>query len=249
MNNNHLEIQREAIVEIVGTQYDGRAEHHQGLMFRQKLLMQHQCDNPHDANAILILTEDGKPLGFMPKGYASLYAPAIDSGRYSFTVEVLNAAYDPERPILIVKITAELPVRSEQEIERICLQSVQEIVDCCAQSRSDYLKFISAAAVDAEALVHTLNRARLYHKLCAASENVIAARDIRPSDSPLPAAEREALCSKIDDVSADLSDILKKIQKAYNETLEIEDEEEYHRVQKEMREKRNRFRALQELFA
>ncbi len=99
--NNNMEIQREAIIEIVGTQYEGRAVNHNPLFLQQGLILKHQSDNPHDHNAVLLLTEDGKELGFLPKGYASLYAPAIDSGRYTFSIEIVKAEPDPERPILI----------------------------------------------------------------------------------------------------------------------------------------------------
>ena len=107
--NNNMEIQIEQDVEVVGTQYDGRAINHQHLMIHQNLVMKHQKDNIHDPNAVVILTDDGKELGFLPEGYASLYAPAIDSKRYSFAVKIMKTKYDSERrPILIVKIISEL---------------------------------------------------------------------------------------------------------------------------------------------
>lgn len=39
---NNLEIQREAIIEIVGTQYEDRAINHRNLVLGQKLVMKHQ---------------------------------------------------------------------------------------------------------------------------------------------------------------------------------------------------------------
>ena len=62
-----MEIQREAIIEIVGTQYEGRAVNHNALSLQQSLIFKHQTDNPYDHNAVLLLTEDGKELGFLPK--------------------------------------------------------------------------------------------------------------------------------------------------------------------------------------
>lgn len=41
--------------------------------------------------------------------------------------------------------------------------------------------------------------------------------------------------------------MLKKIQKAYNESLDIDDDEEYHRVQSEVRERRKKFRQYDNL--
>lgn len=117
-----MEIQRETVIEIVGTQYKKRALNHRSLFLQQELVLKHQSDNPHGHNAVFLLTKDEKELGFLPKGYASLYAPAIDSGRYNFSVEIVKAESDPERPILIVKITSELASHSEKEIgnHRLC---------------------------------------------------------------------------------------------------------------------------------
>lgn len=71
------ELQREAIVEIVGTQYEGRSANHQSRIYQQNLILKHQPDNAYDQNAVVLLNDEGKELGFLPKGYASLYAPAI----------------------------------------------------------------------------------------------------------------------------------------------------------------------------
>ena len=146
---NNIEIQRENILEVVGTQYEGRAVNHQGLSYQQKLVMQHQTDNPHDSNAVLILTEDGRELGYLSAGYASVYAPMIDSERYSFTIEVSKSEPDSnERPVLMVKIISEPKRDSEDEIENAVLVIVQDIVNGQAQSREEYLSFISTETVD-----------------------------------------------------------------------------------------------------
>lgn len=50
---NNLEIQREAIIEIVGTQYEGRSINHRDLVLHQSLIMKHQKNNIHDPNAVL----------------------------------------------------------------------------------------------------------------------------------------------------------------------------------------------------
>ena len=122
---SEFNIQREAIIEIVGTQYDGREKNHAHLQLNQKLLMQHQKNNPHDKNAVLILTEDGLALGYIPKGQASLYAPAIDSNKYHFVVEIVKTEPDQQRPILIIKILAELKNVSEEAIEKNLVSFVQ----------------------------------------------------------------------------------------------------------------------------
>lgn len=245
--NNNMEIQREAIIEIVGTQYEGRAINHQPLFLQQDLTLKHQSDNPHDHNAVLLLTVDGKELGFLPKGYASLYAPAIDSGRYSFTVEVVKSEPDPERPILIVKITSELKNHSEEDIENDILGFVQNIVNGYAQRTTEYLTFIYSETVNVDDLLSALNKARLIQKLHSCSSAIIESRAIKQNSDKYTPLTKESLTKHLNDLKADVSDILKKIQKAYNESLDIDDEEECHRVQSEIRERRKKFRSYDEL--
>lgn len=170
---NDMEIQREAIVEIVGTQYEVRLVNHQNLNLQQSLVMKHQSENIHDHNAVAIFTKEGKELGFMPKGYASIYAPAIDSGRYNFTVEIVKTELDAERPILIVKITSELKNYSEEDIKKDILGFVRNIVNGYMQSKTEYLKFIYAESVNTKTLFATLNKVRIFQKLYSYSKDII----------------------------------------------------------------------------
>lgn len=247
--NNNMEIQREAIIEIVGTQYEGRAINHQPLFLQQNLILKHQSNNPHDHNAVLLLTDGGKELGFLPKGYASLYAPAIDSGRYSFTVGVVKSDPDPERPILIVKITSELKNHSEEDIETDILGFVQNIVNGYAQGTTEYLTFIYSKTVNVDDLLSVLNKARLIQKLYSCSSTIIESRAIKQNSDKYTLLTKDSLTKHLSDLKADVSDILKKIQKAYNESLDIDDEEEYHKVQSEIRERRKRFRLYDDLLS
>lgn len=244
-----MEIQREAIIEIVGTQYEGRAVNHNPLFLQQGLILKHQSYNPHDHNAVLLLTEDGKELGFLPKGYASLYAPAIDSGRYTFFIEIVKAEPDPERPILIVKIISELASHSEEDIESDILRFVQNLVNGYAQGTKDYLTFIYSDKVNVENLLSALDRVRLIQKLLSCANDIIEDRAIKPNSDKVTLFNKESSAQYLSELKADVSDLLKKIQKAYNESLDIDDEEEYHHVQSEIRERRKRFRQYDELLA
>ena len=125
------------------------------------------------------LTDGGKELGFLPKGYASLYAPAIGSGRYSFTVGIVKSEPDPERPILIVKITSELKNHSEEDIETAILGFVQNIVNGYAQGTTEYLTFIYSKTVNVDDLLSALNKARLIQKLYSCSSVIIESRAIK----------------------------------------------------------------------
>lgn len=242
-----MEIQREAIVEIVGTQYEGRAVNHKNLTNPNKLSIKHQCNNTHDPNAVIVLNNYGEELGVLPKGYASIYAPAIDSDRYVFSIEIVKAEFDPERPILIIKIISDLKNRSEVEIEKSILDFVQNIVNGYVQGKTEYNKYIYAETVDVDELLSSLNNVRLIQKLHLCSNDIIKSHNIVQNSSEYKSCNTDELVKYLNDCKADVNDILKKIQKRYNESFEIDDEEEYYRIQSESRETRKKFRAYNEL--
>ena len=278
--NNNMEIRREAIIEIVGTQYEGRAVNHQHLSILQELILKHQSDNPYDQNAVLLLTADRKELGFLPKGYASLYAPAIDSGRYSFTVEILKTEPDPERPILIVKITSEQKKHSEEEIETAVLSFVNAIIDCYEKNSSEYHSFIISEEVDIDKVLLSLNKVRFVFKLQSCIDDTIQKLAVDHNRFQCSSLNRECLIERlysclncifvncaigehlindssleannilfdyIQKMKLDVIEVLKTIQQSYNESFDIDDEDEYHRVQKVIREKRKKFRKYDDL--
>ena len=244
---NNMEIQREAIIEIVGTQYEGRAVNHNALSLQQSLIFKHQTDNPYDHNAVLLLTEDGKELGFLPKGYASLYAPVIDSGRYTFSIEIVKTEPDPKRPILIIKIISELSGHSEEEIESDIIGFVQNIVNGYALETKEYLAFVYAETVNMDDLLSVLDRTRLIQKLLSCANDIIENRAIKPNSDKFTLRTKEDLTQYLNERKTEVRDVLKKIQKAYNESLDIDDDEEYHRVQSEVRERRKKFRQYDNL--
>ena len=244
MNNNSLEIQREAIIEISGTK-----DNHLAVLPHQKLIMRHQSDTSVDENTVVICTDSGKEFGIMPKEYAAHYAQALDSGRYDFTIEVINAKYTAESPIFTVRIISEPCARSEKEIETNILEFVQNVVNVYEQRKSEYLDFIYSEHVDLENLVSTLNEVRFIQKLYSLSYAVIANHKIEKNDHAIIKYTKWQLANVIDEFEDEIASILKKIQKSYNESLDIDDEEEYRKVQSEIRERRKKFRTYSELFA
>ena len=244
MNNNSLEIQREAIIEISGTK-----DNHLAVLPHQKLIMRHQSDTSVDENTVVICTDSGKEFGIMPKEYAAHYAQALDSGRYDFTIEVINAKYTAESPIFTVRIISEPCARSEKEIETNILEFVQNVVNVYEQRKSEYLDFIYSEHVDLENLVSTLNEVRFIQKLYSLSYAVIANHKIEKNDHAIIKYTKWQLANVIDEFEDEIASILKKIQKSYNESFDIDDEEEYRKAQSEIRERRKMFRSYNELFA
>lgn len=74
-------------------------------------------------------------------------------------------------------------------------------------------------------------------------------RNINQTSDKYTPQTKESLTKSLSDLKADVNDVLKKIQKAYNESFDIDDEEEYHRVQSEIRERRKRFRLYDDLLS
>ncbi|HRU98417.1 MAG TPA: HIRAN domain-containing protein [Ruminococcus sp.] len=245
--NDKMDIQREVIIDVVGTQYEGRTINHQNLMLHQRLVMKHQSNNIHDPNAIIILTVDGKGLGYIPKGYASIYAPAIDSGKYNFAIEVVKTEYDLERPVLMIKIISEYNNISEETVEKCILDFVQNIVNGYTQMKNEYLQFVYSESVDIDELIVALNKVRLIQKLYSLSKAFISERGIEKNDIEFISYKKEELLVRIDEFKTDISDILYKTQKAYNESFDIDDEDEYQKVQSEIREKRKKYRLFADL--
>ncbi len=246
-NMNDIDIQSETVIEIVVAQYEDLAFNLRPELFQKTLILKHQNDNPYDHNAVILVTDDGEELGFLPKSYAYLYAQAIDSGRYAFSVDILKADLDPETPKLIVKINCELVCRKEEEIESDILGFVQNIVNVYDQTTKEYLTFIYSDKVNVEELLSVLDRARLVQKLLLCSKDVIQNHAIKPNADSIIPITKEYTDIYLNKLQTDISDVLKKIQKAYNGSLDIDDEEEYHRVQSEIRERRKRFRLYDEL--
>lgn len=243
-----MEIQREAAIEVVGTQYNNRAINHRGLKIRQKLVLEHQENNTYDKNAVAVLTIDGRQLGFLPKGYASLYAPAIDSGRYTLNVEVEKTEADSERPILIVNIIAESKVNSEEDVEKKIYLFTSNIISGYNLQKTEYLDYIKREAVNADSLIDLLNNLRLTYSLLTITNEYERISSIENNTEKHSPYNIDSLLLQVTALQEDIKDVLKKLQKQYNESLDIDDEDEYQKVQKKIREKRKKFRRYSELF-
>ena len=247
--SNNIEIQREAIIEIVGTQYENRAENHKNLIYHQNLTLQHQSNNILDPNAVVVLTEDGKELGLLPKDQAFLYAPAIDSRKYSFTVEVIKAEYDLEKPVLVVKIISDSDDYVEERIEKNVLEFVQEIVNGYTQERKEYLKYIYSETVNIDELLSVLNKARLIQKLHSHCIDIIKSHGMEQTSEKYThlTGDIDELTKYLDNLRSEVDITLRKIQKEYNESFDIDDDIKYYEVQNETRERRKKFRSYNNL--
>ena len=138
---------------------------------------------------------------------------------------------------------------SEKQVEKNILDFIQNIVNEYARKKSEYLEFVYSDDVDINVLISSLNKVRLVYKLQSLSDDLISSHSIKYNSSESIVYTKDELLVTIDEISSDIGNILKSIQKAYNESFDIDDEEEYRKVQSEIRERRKKFRTYSELFA
>ncbi|NTW28522.1 MAG: hypothetical protein HGA39_04060 [Coriobacteriia bacterium] len=80
-----------SFVMLVGSTFSDRQETIASLALGERLWVFHEQHNPHDKNAVLILTADGDEIGHLPREQAAEFAPKIDaceSGWTAFVAEV-----------------------------------------------------------------------------------------------------------------------------------------------------------------
>ena len=133
------------------------------------------------------------------------------------------------------------------KIENHIADFVQNIADCEWSAKNEYLQFIYAENVDTDALISSLNTARLIHKLYILSKETIEKDGIKPNSSKYQPFTKDSLLTRIRDMQADIDKMLEKLKNIYDESFDIDDEEEYLKVQKEVREKRKKIRELKKL--
>ena len=65
---------------VAGTRYHRYAAVAATLRAGDRLLLRREPGNPHDPNAVEIVTEGGEKLGYVPRGAAAALAPRLDAG-------------------------------------------------------------------------------------------------------------------------------------------------------------------------
>ena len=135
----------------------------------------------------------------------------------------------------------------EFKIENSVVDFVQNIVDCELLVKNEYLQFVYEENVDTDTLLFTLNSARLIHKLYLLSSEMIEKNEIKPNSLVCKPFTKDSLLSLIKEMQIDIDLVLKKLKSIYDESFDIDDEEEYSEIQKYVREKRKRIRELKKL--
>lgn len=76
---------------IVGGQYHpGALERARKLKARERLVLMREPTNPHDKNAVAVMTEDGLKLGYVPRTDSPAVAKVLDSGHEPVVLVVVS---------------------------------------------------------------------------------------------------------------------------------------------------------------
>jgi len=138
-------------------------------------------------------------------------------------------------------------ISSEEEIESNILRFVQNIINDRTQKINEYMKYINSKTVNVDELISSLNKVRLIQKLCVLSDDIIKNYSIKPTTDEYVPIEKDSLIKYIYGLREGIGNTLKNIQKTYNEFFDIDDEEEYFKVQDDIRKRRKKFRLYDKL--
>ena len=104
--------------KLVGVTFEGRQDVIPTLVVGEELVMRREPDNPHDANAIRVWTQDGRDVGHIRKEIAADIAPLIDAGvDYRCIVTAVTGGGDRSYGvnIVVVKTFAQEEVLRESQ--------------------------------------------------------------------------------------------------------------------------------------
>lgn len=130
------------------------------------------------------------------------------------------------------KITSKLNESNEAEVENDILDFIQNIANGYTQEKNDYLGFISSETVDVGGLLSVLNKVRLMQKLLDLSNGIIESHNIEPNSENIFSLSNDELNMQISDLNKRVDTTLINIQREHNALFDIDDYEEYIRVQK-----------------
>lgn len=70
--------------QVAGTSHFSSRENEPTLAVNDSLILRRELNNPHDPLAILILTESGEKLGYVPRDRNEILARLMDAGKFLF---------------------------------------------------------------------------------------------------------------------------------------------------------------------
>lgn len=135
-----------------------------------------------------------------------------------------------------------------QTAEKNIMDFVQNIVNGYSVRKEEYLQFIQEENVDINALLSKLNQARLIYQLCTLSADFISSHDIQSNDTAFKPFKRKELMDYLHHSMDDINENLKYLRKVYDDLFNMDDDDdEYQKLQNQMRESRKKYRLLNQL--
>lgn len=135
---------------------------------------------------------------------------------------------------------------SETDISEKIISIVQNAVNAFELFYSEYMRFIDNDETNTDKILKCLNNVRIYKKIISLSNNIINENSIQPNSDKVDDFSENNFKEQINCIQVSINEIRKKYQKIFNDSVDIEDEEEYQRVQRETRQKIKAYKALNE---
>lgn len=246
-----IDVFSENVIEVLETNYEGRAVNHEGLKIGQKVKLINKPYDDYNKNEIFVVTLDNKVLGRFPINYAAKYAPLIDDKKCVIYSEVVYAQYNVTRPVLTisVRVSADNLVNSlnETQTEQKLVDCVQKYVDIYEKYLDDFHNYIDADNFEESEVIRTFLKLRYYKKIVKISHNIILENNIKRSDKSNDNNYNYALVSEdINKIAETTKKLLKENQLQYNAISNIDDDDEYYRLQRKNRTEKKHLKKIQE---
>lgn len=227
-----VDIYHENRIEI-----NGKLNNYERLKIGQKVKLIH-----NGAEEVCVVTSDGEFLGQFPIGYAAKYAPLIDDGKYIIHSEIVHIA----RNVLIISVKMSENLNEEQTEQKL-VDCVQKYVDIYEKYLDDFHGYIEAEEFEESEVMRTFLKLRYYKKIVKISHTIILENNIRRSDESNDKDYNYALVFEdINKIAETTEKLLKENQLQYNAISNIDDDDEYYRLQRKNRTEKKHLKKIQE---
>lgn len=135
---------------------------------------------------------------------------------------------------------------NEINISEKIISIVQKAVNAFEVFRLEYMAFIDSDETDVDKILNCLNNVRFYKKVISLSESIIQKNDIKPNGNEIFDFFGNNFKGEIKGIQVSINEIRKKYLKIFNDSVDIEDEDEYQRIQRETRQKIKTYKAMNE---
>ena len=137
MSENSLPAYRNLDTYLAGVMHDERYTVIPQLSLRELVQLRREPDNPADANAILVETQNGRPVGYIRRELASYLAPQINEETQPIQATVTELSSDAGGSAYRVRINFSVPaewLNRQENVEHASDASLHPSHTCTVQS-------------------------------------------------------------------------------------------------------------------